>query len=232
MAQFSEYIKGPTLGQKRGTRRYERIIAGYQNVDWDHGNWTGGRVGIGIQAGTNMSIAADTLSDIRGHAVSAQEMQALTQEEAKDIYYERYWLPIKGDDIKSQLIANFLADMKSSGGGVRAMQRALNDLGENVSIDGTVGPETLAAINRQIDKSEVKLNNAFRIRQIEHYDTNQDSPAYDYWIKSLNRDYPELSETAEKIGIPTRFNEWWIPIVGGVLLTFLIALIVWTRYRK
>lgn len=209
-----------------GTRRYRRIEAGYQNVDWDPGNYTSS----GIQAGTNMSISAPVLSDWRGHEVTAAEMQALTKVEALDIYRQKYWNPIHGSELDNQMIANFLADMKSSGWGVWNMQQALNDLGESVAVDGSVGAQTLAAINRQIDKSVAALNNAFRKRQIERYNSIG-GPGLKNWLGSLDRDYPEMSITAEKMGLPEWLNnKWWL--IASAVITVAIIIIIIAYYRK
>ncbi|BDS10098.1 glycosyl hydrolase 108 family protein [Aureispira anguillae] len=224
MAKFEEWVKP-------GKRRYRRIKAGYQNENWDPGNYTGGKIGVGIQAGTNMSIAAPTLSEWRGHAVTAAEMKALTEAEALQIYRDNYWMPIKAPDIENQTIADFLADMKSSGGGVWNMQKGLNDLGENIAVDGVVGPQTLGAINRQIEKSVARLNNAFRKRQIEYYNSKT-SPAKSVWLSSLDKDYPEMSETAEKLGLPEKYNNksWiYLSIALGILLLVLIG---WMLFKK
>ncbi|WMX17483.1 glycosyl hydrolase 108 family protein [Aureispira sp. CCB-E] len=224
MASFEEWVKP-------GKRRYRRIKAGYQNHPQDPGNYTGGKIGVGIQAGTNMSIAAPTLSNWRGHPVTAAEMQTLTEQEALQIYRQNYWNKILGTQIKSQTIADFLADMKSSGGGVKNMQRALNDLGESLAIDGVVGPLTLGAINRQIDKSVARLNNAFRKRQIEYYNSKQ-SFAKSVWLKSLDKDYPAMSETAEKAGLPEEYNnKTWI-ILGIGLGLLLLILLGWMLLKK
>lgn len=224
MAKFEEWVKP-------GKRRHRRIKAGYQNDLEDHGNYTGGEVGLGIQAGTNMSISAPKLSEWRGHPVTAVEMQALTEAEALQIYYADYWQPIEGDNIESQTIADFLADMKSSGGGVKNMQKALNDLGESLTLDSSVGPLTLGAMNRQIDKSVARLNNAFRKRQIEYYDS-LNSYAKPVWLSSLDKDYPEMSEAAEQAGIPEEYNNktWiYLGIALGILLLILIA---WVFLKK
>lgn len=223
-AKFEDWVKP-------GKRRYRRIKAGYQNDPRDHGNYTGGRVGVGIQAGTNMSIGAHVLSDWRGYPVTAAQMQALTEAEALDIYRQRYWTPIQGNYIENQNIADFLADMKSSGGGVKNMQRALNDLGESLAVDSSVGPLTLGAINRQINKSVARLNNAFRKRQIEYYNSIN-SYAKPVWLKSLDKDYPEMSETAEKLGVPEEYNnQTWI-YVGIALGILLLILLGWMLLKK
>lgn len=216
-----------------GTRRYGRMTAGYQNLRNDKGNWTGGEIGVGNQAGTNMSISAPVLSDWRGHPVTAAEMQSLTKDEALQIYKSKYWDAIRGDEIKSQTIANFLADMKSSAGGngVKQIQKALNVLGENVSVDGSVGNQTIEAINRQ---NTAELNNAFRKEMIQYYNSiggGTNAQFLNGWLSSLDRDYPEMSVTADKMGLPEWLNnKWWI--IASIVAAIIIVILIVVYLRK
>ncbi len=231
MANFNDYVAP-------GTKRYEMIEAGFQNMPEDNGNWTGCHVGNGIQAGTNMSISACLLSDIRNHAVTEAEMRALTRAEALDIYRTKFWEPIQGDRINSQTIANMTADMKSSAGynGLKRLQMALNSLGENLPVDGNIGNDTIDAINRQSAKSVAVLNNAYRTQMIEHFNiaaqTGQNSIFLKGWLRLLDKYYPEMSVIAEKAGLPEWLNNKWWLIVAGVLLIVVVILIIYLLTRK
>lgn len=189
MADFNAWIQP-------GKRRYRRIYGSppnyvtYQNLPNDAGNWTGGAMGSGIQAGTNRSIAASTLTSWRGHHVTAAEMQALTAQEALQIYKVKFWDKILGDQIKSQVMAEFIADMKSSVGNNKPLQRALNTLGYPVSVDGSIGQQTLAAINAAQNAGKTpQLYNLHRQEMIAHYQGNQDFG--NALIDQLNNDYPQ-----------------------------------------
>ncbi|WP_343702682.1 glycosyl hydrolase 108 family protein [Chitinophaga sp.] len=60
-------------------------------------------------------------------------------------YYEaHYWPKIKGDDIADQRVAGFLFDwyVNSGAWATRAVQRMVG-----VTVDGKIGPKTVAAIN-------------------------------------------------------------------------------------
>lgn len=176
-------------------RRKRRIEAGYQNEFNDKGNWTGGAIGMGRQIGTNRSISAPVLQDWLGYEPSLQDMKNLSVRTAKAIYKAKFWQPIQGDKIQSQLIANFIADMRSSAGynGIKELQKALNRLGESLDIDGVVGEATLGAINRQIRLSEKRLNNTYHQQMVDYYTrigTGTNAGFKDNWIASLQRDYP------------------------------------------
>jgi lysozyme family protein len=99
---------------------------------------------------TNFGITRATLANWLKKPVSDQDVKNLTQKEAEDIYKANYWNPIKGDEIKSQTVANILFDQAVNRGpsaAVKAMQKVLK-----VGQDGVVGPATLKAMNDKDDK--------------------------------------------------------------------------------
>lgn len=200
MASFNSWM----LPSKR---RWRRIVAGYQDLYNDKGNWSSNKVGVGSLIGTNRSIAAPTLIAWRGYMVSKAEMEDLSISEAMQIYKVKYWDKIQGDSIQSQAIADILADMKSSAGGnaVKEMQRTLNDFGERLSVDGAFGQTSVLALNRQIIRlGQAAVFNAFRNHMIGYYQ-QINSPFEKQLIGSLNRDYPPMkmdwTRTAATVGV-------------------------------
>ncbi len=70
----------------------------------------------------------------------------ITEQQAKDIYRADYWNAVRGDDIKSQAVAENLFDTAVNMGVGRAVKLAQSAL--NVKpVDGQLGPATLAALN-------------------------------------------------------------------------------------
>ena len=196
MASFNSWML-PTK------RRWRRIIAGYQDLYNDKGNWSSNQVGVGTLIGTNRSIAAPTLIAWRGRMVSKAEMENLSIGEAMQIYKIHYWDKIQGDLIQSQAIADILADMKSSAGGnaVKEMQGTLNDFGERLSVDGAFGLASLRALNRQIMRTgQARIFNAFRDRMIAYY-KRINNPYEKQLINSLNRDYPPMKSDWARVAI-------------------------------
>lgn len=57
---------------------------GFQNFNWDPGNWTGCKVGQGTLVGTNFGISACAHPNL--------DIKNLTREQADKIYFEEYWL--------------------------------------------------------------------------------------------------------------------------------------------
>ena len=82
----------------------------------------------------------DRLGDI-----DVDDLRLLTREDVVNrVLKPHYWDRWKADDIKSQSVANILVDWVWASGahGIKIPQRLLG-----VSVDGIVGPKTLAAVN-------------------------------------------------------------------------------------
>lgn len=106
---------------------------------------------------TKYGITQATLSAHRGRQVSPQEVQRLTEEEAREIYLQRYYVAPRIDLIAahSEKIAAEVMDTGVNTGMRRAvtlLQRALNVLNDggriytDVSADGRMGPQTASAL--------------------------------------------------------------------------------------
>ena len=186
-----------TLWMLPHKRRWERIVAGFQDLHNDAGNWSTGKVGQGILIGTNRSISAPRLIEWRGKMITKQEMMDLSILEAMKIYRVHYWDAIHGDQINSQALADILADMKSSAGGaaVVQMQKTLNSFGENLAMDGAFGSKSVTALNRQISKrGEARIFNVFREYMTDYYKKLNNPHFEEQWISSLDEDYPPMDE--------------------------------------
>jgi len=107
---------------------------------------------------TNHGITQATLSDWRGHAVTAQDVQALTWDEASRIYRKNYWDAVRGDELPAGLDYKVF-DMAINHGA----KRAITILQEALEIvpDGVFGPATLRAVNA------IRDDNAAVIREIK-----------------------------------------------------------------
>ena len=102
---------------------------------------------------TNYGITAKTLrAAVRVGIVSeTTRISTLTLDEAKKIYRCFYWDALRLDRITDCEIAAEVFDTAVNMGlveAVRIAQRALNYLGENLGVDGILGPKTLDALER------------------------------------------------------------------------------------
>lgn len=81
-----------------------------------------------------------------GNAIRSKKLDGLVD----DFYKDNFWRPLGCDGIQSQIIADEMFDTGVNMGvkqAVRFLQEALVISGLNISIDGRIGPKTLAATN-------------------------------------------------------------------------------------
>ena len=94
----------------------------------------------------------------------------LTVEQARDIYYRDWWLPLRCPQIHDDKVAQKYMDTCINVGrdaGTRILQRAVAWAGHPVTVDGGIGPKTIAAVNASEPQ---ELLAAMRLYQAEHYD--------------------------------------------------------------
>lgn len=104
---------------------------------------------------TNFGVTAATLGEHRklGREATADEVKALTRDEALDIYRARYWDAPGIEHIRDDRIACKVFDLAINAGPVQAikiLQRAIDHAAppgvERVRDDGQLGPRTLASL--------------------------------------------------------------------------------------
>lgn len=110
---------------------------GYQADRNDPGNWTGGKVDSGELRGTAWGISAASYPDL--------DIIALTVEDAKRLYERDYWRAGRCDAIDNPLaLVHFdCAVNQGLGTAAKLLQATLG-----VTVDGFIGPVTLAAANQ------------------------------------------------------------------------------------
>ena len=108
---------------------------GYSTVQNDPGNWTGGKVGVGVLKGTKFGISAASYPNV--------DIANLTLDKAMAIYATDYWLKIHGDQLNPALALLVFDSAVNNGVGnaTRFLQESLG-----IVADGDFGPGTLAAV--------------------------------------------------------------------------------------
>ena len=104
---------------------------------------------------TKYGITLRTLREWRGdETLTADDVRALTEAEAREIYLARYWNPIRGDELPPGVDLAVFDYAVNSG-----VRRASRDLQAVVGVpqDGAIGRVTLAAV-REHDASVVIAN--------------------------------------------------------------------------
>jgi lysozyme family protein len=104
---------------------------------------------------TKYGITHKTLANWRGvKRCSPADVKALEESEACAIYKARYWDNCMADYIRDQAVASKIFDIAVNFGVMRRgddaaeiTQRAAVACGEDIRVDGWIGPKTIAAVN-------------------------------------------------------------------------------------
>lgn len=123
---------------------FNRVIGhegGFQKMHHDRGGWTSGKVGEGELKGTKFGLSAMTYPDL--------DIENLTVEQAKAIYFEDWWLMLKMNRFRPAMQYQLFdaAINHGSHSAIRMLQRAIG-----VKDDGIIGGQTIAA------KDEMDIN--------------------------------------------------------------------------
>ncbi len=126
---------------------FERVIGHegkYQREYKDRGNWTSGIVGRGELKGTKFGISAMSYPEL--------DIEHLSLDQARAIYYQDFWLKIGGRQRHAVMYQLF--DAAINHGTSRAVQFLQRAVGSND--DGHYGPKTQAAL-LEADPNDVLL---------------------------------------------------------------------------
>lgn len=120
---------------------------GYQARPSDTGNWWDGKL-----IGTNHGISAPVLAEWMGEdglTLTADMMKALPLSTARAIYAARFWNPLRCDALPAgaDLMVFDFGVNAGIGRSARMLQQRLGHIG-GVTVDGFIGPRTLAAVSR------------------------------------------------------------------------------------
>lgn len=111
--------------------------------------WEGGFVNDPQDPGgvTNMGITQAVLSEWRGHPASIDDVKNLSREEARSIFYARYWKPLRCDQLPLPLaLMTYNCGVNSGiGRGGKFLQRSLNRQGAGLIEDGRVAQLSIQA---------------------------------------------------------------------------------------
>jgi type VI secretion system secreted protein VgrG len=144
---------------------------------------------------TNHGIAWDTWKKYSkedlGVEPTLENLKKITPEQAEVIYKKRYWDPSGFNDIRDPKLALMSYDWSiTSGGAGKQIQKLLNSqYGQNLKVDGVIGPDTISAMN-SIEDSGKLTNSIAEIRK--QYYTNltisdpKNLPNLNGWINRVN----------------------------------------------
>ena len=118
---------------------------------------------------TKYGVTIGTLRGIRGNA-TIQDVKNLTVSDAVEIY-KRYYFERPKISHLPQAIQATVYDMQVNAGGnaIRILQRVLREFGEKVSVDGALGPQSIAATKRVAKKAGGYFPDAYSIARRNYY---------------------------------------------------------------
>jgi len=102
--------------------------------------------------------------------VDVADVRAMTRERAEAIFIEHYYRRPRIDALPQALQASVF-DMYVNAGGnaVRILQRLLREMGQQVAVDGVIGPQTIAAADAAWRAAPDHLADAYGIARRNYY---------------------------------------------------------------
>ncbi len=192
---------------------------GYQKMSADNGNYNS----LGQLVGTNRGISAPVYEFWIGRPPTIADMQTLTLYTAQAIYKKLYWDKIKADQIKTQEVANIIADHgvnAGTGSAGKIVQRALNQyFNKNLMVDGAIGNLTVSAIN---SVNQSKLFDAILQKREQFYKRLNQPQFLQGWLNRLRPFYEDGIYLATKYGKKTGIRFLTILGVSATVFFFLI----------
>lgn len=135
-----------------------RSEGGYQSNPADNGNYNS----AGQLVGTKYGISAPVYEDWIGRLPNVADMTSITPYTARQIFKSWYWDRYNLSALSDQHTANHIFDIIVNHGpytGTKIIQRALQDVGQNVYYDGLYGGQVQSAILDTINQGKQPVFN-------------------------------------------------------------------------
>lgn len=144
----------------------ESIVAregGYVNDPDDPGGAT--NFGVTIHTMRRLGLDLD-----RDGTITEQDVRALTRQQAVSIFVDHYFIRPRIADLPTPLHATVF-DMYVNAGAnaVRILQRLLQDMRIQATVDGVIGPQTIAATQQGVAASKDHFVDAYGIARRNYY---------------------------------------------------------------
>lgn len=120
---------------------------------------------------TNFGVTIHTLRRLRpAQRIDVEDVRALTRKDAVAIYLEHYFQRPRIGELPQPLWATVF-DMYVNAGAnaVRILQRLLVDMGQDVAVDGAIGPQTISATHRAYAMAPNHMVDAYGIARRDYY---------------------------------------------------------------
>ena len=117
---------------------------------------------------TKWGITVPALTEARGYVCTESDIALLTRTDAYNIYWNLYYIKPKFSDISYAPLRNYMTDCGVLHGRRRAT-RWLQGLVAGLAVDGSIGPLSIAAINKSNGRSLMFLMIGTRVRKIADF---------------------------------------------------------------
>ncbi|MDA7424577.1 holin-associated N-acetylmuramidase [Thalassococcus lentus] len=127
----------------------------------------GGATKFGVTIHTMRRLGLDLDGDGR---ITSHDVQRLSRKQAVEIFLEHYFLRPRIAELPEALHETVF-DMYVNAGGnaIKILQRLMRQMGEPVSVDGAIGPQTIGAAARAYAKAPDHLVDAYGIARRNYY---------------------------------------------------------------
>jgi len=127
----------------------------------------GGATNFGVTIHTMRRLGLDLTGD---GAITPADVKRLSRRQAEDIFIEHYFTR-PGIDALPEALQASVFDMYVNAGAnaVKILQRLLRDMGQDVSVDGVIGPQTIAAATAAARSAPGHLADAYGIARRNYY---------------------------------------------------------------
>lgn len=136
---------------------------GYVNDPDDPGGAT--KYGVTIHTMRRLGMDID-----RNGQIDARDVQLLTRADAQRIFVQHYFARPK-IALLPQILQASVFDMYVNAGStaVKILQRLLCDMGQDVAVDGGIGPQTVAAAERAAQNAPHHIADAYGVARRNYY---------------------------------------------------------------
>ncbi|MEL6521281.1 MAG: holin-associated N-acetylmuramidase [Pseudomonadota bacterium] len=127
----------------------------------------GGATKWGVTIGTMRRLGIDLTGDGR---VSVADVKKLDRAKATEIYIEHYFNRPRIAELPQSLQASvFDMHVNAGANAMKILQRLLRQMGQEVSVDGVIGPQTIAAAKAAEREAPHHLADAYGIARRNYY---------------------------------------------------------------
>ena len=151
----------------RSVQQIAREIVGREGGFVNDPDDSGGATKYGVTIHTMRRLGLDLTGDGQ---IGVADVRALTRAQAEEIFVEHYYAR-PGIDRLPALLQASVFDMYVNAGGnaVKILQRLLREMGQNIAVDGAIGPRTVTAAQATAEAAPDHLADAYGIARRNYY---------------------------------------------------------------